>query len=70
VQIGITLAKKRLHELSRRCAVEPVILTRNGKAVARLIPLRLAQQKMDARILRRLIAGAPFDLNDLFGKEE
>ena len=67
MQISITKAKKRLHELSRRCAVESVILTKNGKAVARLIPLRRAQQKMDARILRRLIAGAPFSLDDLLG---
>jgi antitoxin (DNA-binding transcriptional repressor) of toxin-antitoxin stability system len=70
VQIGVTKAGKILHQLLRRCATEPVVITRRGRPIARLQAFPRTRREMDAEILRRVAAFAPFDLNDLFGKEE
>jgi antitoxin (DNA-binding transcriptional repressor) of toxin-antitoxin stability system len=69
MQINVTKAGRQLHRLLKRCAVEPVIIMRRGRPIARLQAFPKTRTAMDAEILRRLVEQAPWDFSDLFGKE-
>jgi prevent-host-death family protein len=67
MQIAVTRAAKTLHELLRRCAVEPIIITKRGRPIARLQPFPRSRAEIDREILRRVIEHAPHDFSDLLG---
>jgi prevent-host-death family protein len=71
MRIGITEARKVIHQLLKRCAAEPVIITRRGRPIARLQPFPKTRQESDREMLRKVAEFVPYEFGGLiFDKEK
>ena len=62
MEIDLDDAKKCLKDLVERVeAGDTITITRNGKAIARLIAAAMTQKKIDGAMLRALTASRPKD---------
>lgn len=71
MRIGITAARRQLHELLKRAATgERVVLTKRGRPIAWLQPFPKTRQESDREMLRKIAAFVPDQRGGLVLDEE